>query len=140
MLEDFVVPAAAQRLQSSLLGAYVDDFCSALVDLGHPAYTIRHKLWVVSGLSRWMAERHLAIIDLDERRVDEFLDNCRRRSLRHRGFRTTALLLVRQLRSAGVLLAQEPSVDPSPVAALLTRFETYLRYERALAECTIART
>lgn len=139
MLEDFfVVPAAAQRLRSSILGAHLDEFCSVLVDLGHPAQTIRHKLWVVSGLARWMAKQHLAIVDLDERRVDEFLEDRRRRSLGHRGFRTTALLLVRQLRSAGVVPAPEPAVDTSPVAALLTRFETYLRHERALAACTIA--
>jgi hypothetical protein len=37
MLEDFfVVPAAAQRLRSSLPGAHLDEFCSALVALGHP--------------------------------------------------------------------------------------------------------
>jgi site-specific recombinase XerD len=139
MLEDFfVVPAAAQRLRSSLLGAHLDEFCSVLVDLGHPAQTIRHKLWVVNGLARWMAKQHLAIIDLDERRVDEFLDDRRRRSLGRRGFRTTALLLVRQLRSAGVVPAPEPAIDSSPLAASLTRYETYLRHERALAECTIS--
>jgi site-specific recombinase XerD len=139
MLEDFfVVPAAAQRLRSSLLGAHLDEFCSVLVDLGHPTQTIRHKLWVVNGLARWMAKQHLAIIDLDERRVDEFLDDRRRRSLGRRGFRTTALLLVRQLRSAGVVPAPEPAIDSSPLAASLTRYETYLRHERALAECTIS--
>jgi site-specific recombinase XerD len=140
MLEDFyVVPAAAQRLRSSLLGAHLDEFCSVLVDLGHPAQTIRHKLWVVSGLARWMAKQHLRIIDLDERRVGEFLDERRRRGLSHRGFHTTLLLLVRQLRCAGVVPAPaQPAVDTSPVAALLTRFETYLRRERALAACTIA--
>jgi site-specific recombinase XerD len=139
MLEDFfVVPAAAQRLRSSLIGAHLDDFCSALVDLGHPVLTIRHKLWVVSALARWMDKQHLAIIDLDEQRIDEYLDYRRRRGLGHRGFRTTALLLVRQLRSAGVVPAPEPAADSSPMAALLARFETYLRQERALAECTIS--
>jgi hypothetical protein len=54
-------------LRSSLLGAHLDEFCSALVDVGHPIQTIRHKLWVVSGLARWMAKQHLAIIDFDER-------------------------------------------------------------------------
>ena len=139
MLEDFfVVPAAVQRLRSSLLGAHLDEFCSALVDLGHPAQTIRDKLGVVSGLARWMAMRRLAIIDLDEQRVDEFLDDRRRRRLGSRGFRTTALLLLQQLRSASVVPAPEPACDSSPLAALLRRFETYLRHERALAECTIS--
>jgi len=139
MLEDFfVVPTAAQRLRSSLIGAHLDEFCSALVDLGYSADTIRHKLWVVSVLARWMAKQRLAMVDLDERCVDEFIGDRRRRGLGHRGFPTTALLLVRQLRSAGVVPAPEPAVDSSPMAALLARFETYLRQERSLAECTIS--
>jgi len=53
MLEDFfTVPAAAQRLRSCVLGAHLDEFCSLLVDLGYRAPTIRHKLWIVTGLLR----------------------------------------------------------------------------------------
>ncbi len=139
MLEDvFAVPAAAQRLRSSLLGAHLDEFCSSLVDLGYAGHTIRDKLWVVSGLATWMAEHHLTIGGLDERRVDAFVNERRRRSLTHRGFRATALLLVEQLRAAGVVPGREPERDDSPLTVLLTHYESYLRHERALAECTIA--
>jgi site-specific recombinase XerD len=138
VLEDFfVVPAAAQRLRSCVLGVHLDEFCSLLVDLGHRDPTIRHKLWVLTGLARWMTKEHLAVVDLDEQRVNEFVDARRRRGRTYRGFRSTVLLLLEQLRAASVVPTPEPARDDSPSAALLTRYEGYLRHERALAEGTI---
>jgi site-specific recombinase XerD len=142
MLEDFfVVPAAAQRLRSCALGVHLDEFCSLLVDLGYPGPTIRHKLWVLINLARWMTKERLAAVDLDERRVDEFVDARRRRGRTCRGFRSTALLLLEQLRSAnsaGVVPTPAPARDDAPSATLLTRYEGYLRRERALGEVTIS--
>lgn len=139
MLEDFfVVPAAAQRVRSCVLGAHLDDFCSLLVDLGYAVPTIRHKLWVVTGLARWMAQEQLAVVDLDEGRVDKFIAVRRRRGRSCRGFHSTTLLLLERLRSGGVLPAPKPTRDESPTAALVTRYEGYLRQERALAEATIS--
>jgi site-specific recombinase XerD len=139
MLEDFfVVPTAAQRLRSCVLGVYLDEFCSLLVGLGHPVPTIRHKLWVLAGLAQWMTKEHLAVVELDEVRVDEFVNARRRCSRTCRGFRSTALLLLQQLRSTAVVPTPEPACDDSPSAALLTRYEGYLRQERALGEVTIS--
>ena len=139
MLENFfVVPAAAQRLRSCSLGVHLDAFCARLSDLGYRRPTIRDKLGVVADLTRWMAEEHLAVVDLDERRVDQFLDARRRRGRTCRGFRPTVLLLLEQMRSAGVMPTPVPAGDDSPMATLLTRYEGYLRRERALAESTIA--
>lgn len=139
MLEEFVVvPAAAERLRSCVLGAHLDGFCSLLVDGGYAVPTIRHKLWVLSALARWMAKEHLAIVKLDEQRVDEFVELGRRRGHSCRGFRSTALQLLEQLRCAGVVPVPEPVRDDSPSAVLLRRYEGYLRHERALAESTIS--
>jgi hypothetical protein len=139
MLEDFVVvPGAAQRLRSCSLGVHLDAFCARLSDLGYRRPTIRDKLGVVTDLARWMAEEHLAVGDLDDWCVAAFLDAQRRRGRTCRGFRPTVLLLLEQLRSAGVTPAPVPAGDDSPMAALLTRYEGYLRQERALVASTIA--
>lgn len=137
--EFFVVPAAAQRLRSCLLGAHVDEFCTGLVNGGYRVPSIRYKLWVLSNLARWMAKEQLAVADLDEQRVDEFLDARRRRGCSCRGFRSTALQLIEQLRCSGAVAGPEPLRDGSPSAALLRGYEGYLRQERALAESTICR-
>jgi site-specific recombinase XerC len=138
MLEDFIVPAAAQRLRSSIVGAHVDAFCARLAGLGYQPATIREKLWVVASLTRWMADQHVAVVDLDERRVEAFLGARRRRGRTSRGFCPTVLLLLEELRSAGVVPTSVPVGDCSPRATLLARYERYLRQERALAETTIA--
>jgi site-specific recombinase XerD len=137
MLEDFVPAAAAQRLRSCIFGSHLDTFCTGLADLGYQRPTIRHKLWVVSDLTRWITRKRLAVVDLDERRVDEFLDARRRRSRSCRGFRPTVLGLLEQLRCVGVVPTPEPSADDSPAGALLARCEEYLRRERSLEESTI---
>jgi len=138
MLEDFFVdPAAARQVRSCVLGEYLDAFCRQLVSLGYHRATIRHKLWVIGCVTRWMASKHVAVVDLDEPCVDEFVDARRRRGRTYRGFRRTLLQLIEQLRSAGVVRTPEPALDNSPAAGLLARYEGYLRRERALAENTI---
>lgn len=87
MLEDFVAPSTAQRLRSCILGSYLDTFSAGLFDLGHKLSTIRSKLWVVSDLTRWMCKKRLAVVDLDERRIDEYLEARRRRGPRLPRFR-----------------------------------------------------
>jgi site-specific recombinase XerD len=139
MLGDFfVVAAAAQRLRSCIFGPYLEAFCARLVDAGYRRPTIRYKLWVISGLTRWMARRRVAVVDLDERRAGEFIDARRRRGRSCRGFLSTVRQLLEQLRSSGVLPTAEATCDDSSMAALLMRYEAYLRRERALSEVTIA--
>lgn len=138
MLEDFVVPTTARRLRSCVLGAHLDSFCTRLADLGYRPATIRHKLWVVLELTRWLVELHLGVEDLSERRAEEFLAARQRRGRGCRGFRQTVLLLLEQLRSVDVVPTSEPARDDSPMAALLARYEEYLRKERMLSKSTIA--
>ncbi len=124
MLEDhFIVPDAAKTLRSCVLGDHLNQFCSVLIHLGYKPSTIRHKLWELSGLARWMEDELLAVVELDEQRVDDFLDLRRRSGRTCRGFRSTALLLIEQLRSAGVVAAPEPVCDVSPAAETLKRYE-----------------
>jgi len=127
----FVVPAAAQRLQSGVLGAHVDEFCTWLVSGDYQVPSIRYKLWVLSDLARWMTHEQLAVADLDEQRVEDFLEVRRRRGCTCRGFRSTAFQLIEQLRRSGVVAAPAPLRDDSPSAVLLRRYEGYLRQERA---------
>ncbi len=139
MLEDhFAVPEAAQRLRSCVLGVHLDVFCARLADLGYRRATIRHKLWVVSGLARWMTNERVTVADLDERRVDEFAEARKRRGRTCRGFRRTLLQLLEQLRSTGDVQRPEPDCDNSPAAVLLARYEGHLQRERALAVSTIS--
>ncbi|MBI5490977.1 MAG: tyrosine-type recombinase/integrase [Deltaproteobacteria bacterium] len=139
MLGDDVrdVQAAAQRLRPRVVGFDRDAFCSRLADLGHPPGTVRTKLSIADNLAQWLAEKNLAVADLDERRADEFIVERRRRGYRCAGFRTTILFLLDQLRSAGVASRLAPPRDESPAAVLLESYEHYLRRERGVVDNTI---
>ncbi len=134
----FVVSAAAERLHGSVLGPYVDEFCVRLAELGYPPASIRSKLGVLSGLACWMEQEQVAVAGLDERRTDEFLAARRRRGRTCRGYPRTLLQMLALLREAGVVRAPVPVIDDSPAAALLARYEGYLRRERGLADVTVA--
>ena len=139
MLEDvFVDPAAVQRRRSCILGVHLDAFCSRLAELGYSGPTIRHKVWIVGDLARWMADEQVEIGDLDERRVMRFVEERRQRDRTCRAFKRTALQFIAQLRATGVLRSPEPARDDSPTSALLWRYEQYLRRERGITQSTTA--
>lgn len=137
MLEDYVTPAAAQRLRSCVLGAHIDAFCERIAHLGYRRATIQQKLWTISHLARWMTRAHVAVVDLDDGKADRFIETRRRYDRTCRGFRVTLQQLIEELRSAGVGRTPERVGDGAPAAVLLARYEEYLRRERALAEITI---
>lgn len=138
MLEDFfVVPVAAQRLRDGALGVHLDGFCTWLVELGYRPTTIRHTLWVVRNLTAWMGGAHVAVRDLDERRVQEFLRARRRRGRPWRRLVRALHLLLEWLRAAGAVATVTIKTADSAPPTLLQRYEDYLRRERALAESTV---
>ncbi len=138
MLEDFfVVPAAAQRLRDGALGVHLDGFCTRLVELGYRRTTIRHSLWVVRNLTGWMVGAHVAVRDLDERRLKQFLDTRRRGGRTWRRLGRSLSLLLEWLRAAGAVPTVPSSAGGLPTPTLLTRYEGHLRRERALAESTV---
>jgi hypothetical protein len=136
MLQDFVVSAAVERLRATIFGEHVEAFCTRLAERGYRRASIRHKLWTVSALARWMADQGYAIIDLDEARVAAFLVARRARGRTCRGMRHTGLALLEHLRVAGALPSPEAARDDSPFAAVLGQYTAYLRHERSLTEDT----
>jgi hypothetical protein len=139
MLEDFITPTAVQRLRSGVFGDHVEALCSQLVKAGYRPASITHKLWTVSTLARRMEDRGQTVDDLDERCIGKFLDPRRARGRTCRGMRGTALMLLGQLRSDGIISTPEPARDDSPSIGLLGKYEVYLRQERAVTEGTVSR-
>jgi integrase/recombinase XerD len=138
VVEDARLAGAAGRVRSSLFGAHLDALMASLTDLGHRPSTIGQKLEGIAELSRWMFGRQLPLAALDEQRLDEFVDALRGGGHNWRGVRPALVLLLDQLRAASLVPSVEPAREDSPAAAVLSRYEDYLRRERALAASTIA--
>jgi hypothetical protein len=117
MLEDFTSPAIAQQLRSCIPAPQLDAWCAQLTVRGYARATIRQKLWVVSALTRWLADEQLTLGDLDERRIATFL--ARRRRWGVRGARVTLLALLEHVRAAGVVPGPAPASDETPRVPLV---------------------
>ena len=136
MLEDFISPAAAERLRSGVLGDHVEAFCGRLVEMAYRPATIRDKLSTIGLLARRMAKRGNAVTDLDEGYIAAFVKARPVRCCTRRGLLRTGFMLLEHLRSAGVISMPKAACDSSPLAALLAQYEDYLRKQRAVTEGT----
>lgn len=134
-----VADATVQRwLLDGPLAAYVPTYLECLRQGHYSEQTIRHKLYALAHIGRWMALCRCSAGMLDERRAERFLGehvpNCRcppplrRHPADGRAVVTQLLTLLRELGVAAV--AQAPS---SPTDDELQRYDAHMRDARGLA-------
>lgn len=138
MLENlFKDPAAIERLRRDPLGPYLDSLATSLVDLGYTGSTVRCYVRCLAGFGRWMVRAGVGIGDLDDRVVDAFVDERRRQGRFRSIHRATVRHLLEHLRDQGIVPIPERTCEHSPAAQLVSRYEEYLKVERALAPETV---
>lgn len=135
MLEQFATPGVAARLRKGVFGDQIETFCASLVDLSYTRTTIRHKLWTVACLQRWMQAEHVELEEFDEWQIDRMREARRRSGRGCRGLDTTLLQLLAHLRACGAVARSVPP-QPTELDLMLAPYEQHLRRERGLAECT----
>src|SRR3990172_212024 len=138
MLERFFADGAvAQRQRCSPLGPYLDSYASMVDDLGYARSTTRGQLWSLAELGRWLEGGAIWVADLDERVVEAFLtERRRRRGGLHRSETATCRLFLEYLRSEEIV-APRKSCCESALDGLTRRYETYLKRERGLQQATV---
>jgi site-specific recombinase XerD len=140
MLEKFLTDSAAvERRRAGLFGHYMDSFVATLSELGYSRASVRLKLWILSDLERWLKRKRLAVVDLDELVLAQFLKKRRRTATLTRSDARTVRHFLEHLREKGAAQPPEPSVDESPLATLRSEYEEHLRKERGLSPLTVAR-
>lgn len=141
MLENYFVNSETiEHWRSGLLGDHIDSFISIVTELGYSRASVRLKLHVLKNLERWLQHKHMAIIDLEEQAVDQFLE--RRRCSNRGNTRSdaqTVRLFLEHLREKGAVRSPEPIINDSPLSILRKRYEEYVGRERGLSPITIAR-
>jgi len=126
-----------QRLHVGPLCSYIDTFAARLSEQGYARSTAKEQIRLVADLSRWLDRRELELEDLDEHIVDQFLQYRRRRGRAPRHNRATLEILLKQLRSEGVVPARTPHKDDSALLELQRQFAQYLAQERGLSQATL---
>jgi site-specific recombinase XerD len=128
----------AQRLRRGPLGPYLDSYAATIDALGFARSTTRTQLWFLSDLGRWLQRQAVSVAHLDERVVEAFLsDRRRRRGGLHRSDVATARRFLGHLRKKGVIAPTESRGEESALDGLMRRYEAYLKRERGLERVTL---
>ena len=127
-------PEADKHLRHNSLVPYLRTFAASLLEYGYTDGTIHSKLWLLGDLERWLRRTKLAVTHLDERFLEAFLKHKRR--LR-RGEAKTLQQFLDHLRKLAIVPGRKVLRDQSPLADILSRYETYLCSERGLVTVTI---
>lgn len=137
MITTFPQLKTVRGLDAGPLSPVIADYIAVLRGQGYRAGTVRGHLCLFARLNRWLVERGLGLVELDEGVLERFAMRplCRRKSL---GGEVSPLLrLLDMLRGAGV--TPPPSeIALSPAQSLAQSYRRFLREERGCADWTIS--
>jgi hypothetical protein len=119
MLENFLrAHAPIERRNGGLLGPHLDSFVVSLTQLGYARETVQKRFRFRYVFDRWLIRRGLALVDLQDAVVNNFLEEQRDNGRLGYGDPQTARDFLDHLRVKGVVRSPEPAADESPVATL----------------------
>jgi site-specific recombinase XerD len=140
MLDNFLSDrAVTERLRAGPFGHHLDSFVAALGELGYTRSTVRARLRLLDDFGRWLGRQRLELADLQEQRVDLFLEGQRQQGRLRKGDARAACDFLEYLRQKGAVRVSEPVADDSPLATLRRQYQSHLAKERGLAAVTAAR-
>jgi len=138
MLDDyFTRREILRRHRAGLFGAHLDTYTSTLTELQYRPDTVRSHCYLFRIFGRWLKQRRMRLVDLNEEVITSFWRKERGRQWRVKavGLKPMQRMLV-QLRSQGVV--PKPTIPkPSDAAALAGRFGEYLVERRSLQPVTV---
>jgi hypothetical protein len=110
MLEDFFERLAAdKRSRGNPLVVHLSPFATSLLEDGYADATMQSKLWLLADFGQWLGRSGLAVTELDERLVETFIADKRRKGRVPRGNRETVRQFLDRLRERDVV----PGVKPT---------------------------
>ena len=130
-------PVMWQQLYTGPLGAQIDTFAQQLVAQGYASWTAKYTMRLLADLSCWLQRHTLAAMDLNEQRVDEFLQDRYQCYRVHREDRSILSRWLDHLRDQGLIPARVAKARVEPHDRIVHDFQYYLIQQRALAPSTV---
>jgi integrase/recombinase XerD len=127
---------ASRVFVSGPLAPFVAGFELKLGEAGYTPGSAVTQVRLLAHLSRWLSANHLEVIDLTDRRIDEFFEARRARNCTWCVSPEALEPLLALLSQLNVLPASEPLAVGSAANVVLARFHRYLLDERGLAATT----
>ena len=125
------------RRKPGELGSHVEGYRGWLDQRGYTPGTVRNMLAVLGQVGRWLQAEGLEAAQLDEELVAAFVVARRSAGYRRLPGPRAMLPLLSYLRETGV--APMVTLSPTPLAALLGRYRSWMVEERGLAPTTVLR-
>jgi len=119
------------------LAPWAPGLAEELTRLGYSALTTGRHMKLAGMFSRWLAQRDIAVADLTEETVEDFLGGMRAKGGSFQPTGRTLAWLVGYLRVIGVTAEPTVTAPPSELEELLDRYQRYLTVERGLARGTV---
>lgn len=120
------------------LAAFIRPFSGWASEQGYALDSLRQRIWIAVGFSRWLGEKALRPPGIHSRHTAQYLQHRARRMSIHAGDAVALQQLLKFLCGQGVISAE--TVLPrrlAPAEQCAQDFEQYLSEERALAKATI---
>jgi len=130
-------PIVLQRLYTGPLGAHLDTFAQQLVAQGYASWTAKYTMRLLADLSHWLQRHTLTATDLNEQRVDEFLQDRYRCYRVHRDDRPTLRQWLEHLRDQGLIPVRVVETHTSPHDRIACDFQHSLLHQRRLSPTTV---
>lgn len=116
---------------------HLDGFVARLVAEGYLQTTVSVKCALVTELSRWLERRNVALVDVNEKHLQQFHADRRRRAQMRRIDVSTSRQMLAYLRDRGCIRRLPHRVDRTALGKLTLDFEGFLSSERGLSPATL---
>lgn len=128
-------PERLQRFLVGPLGPHIKSFAHQITQQGYRPAVGWRKIYLVAGLSRWLEQKRVALKDLEERHINNFL-RARWRRVSKRCGEATLMALLQHLRDSQVTRAQAP--EPlNELGQVEQEYGRFLTQERGLMQSSI---
>ena len=132
----FTSSSTIERLRQGPLFEHLDAYAEALAGQGYALNSIRSQIVVISDLSRWLQQKHIAVATLDSGALTRFLKRHGRPDSVRRGDTRALSRFLSSLRQAGVVKSDGQCPIENPRQRVVGGFRNYLLQERRLSAAT----
>jgi site-specific recombinase XerD len=132
----FTLPSTIQRLGEGPLNKHLDVYARVVAEQGYALNSIRSQIVAIADLSRWLQQKHIAVVNLDGNVVARFLKGRERQDGIRRGDACALNRLLSWLRQTGIIRPEPERPIESPRQKVIAGFQHYLLQERRLSPAT----
>lgn len=137
--KSFSKPEASSSMpMESSLALCLKTFLPLLSEQGYTRSTMRRKQWLVGKLDQWFSQQSLKLEELNEQKINQFIELEGVKVSTRRGDRATLRLLLQHGENLGFIPSSERK-EEGPLRCIEQDFVQYLSQERGLSPATLIR-